>query len=143
MIAPFLASSLVNLFKPENKSLFKVKKKEQNSIRMNDFLINSGKPVSLYFNMVTFRDSNNFFKLDGDLLETITNYDFNVNHANPQNQKLIYEFGKEMKFANKQKGRKSNRDKSIIKVLKSPGTIASGIPKTIFLSSDPDELCYR
>ena len=48
-----------------------------------------------------------------------------------------------MKFDNKQKGRKSNRDKSMIKLLKSPAIMASGISKTIFLSSDPDELCNR
>ena len=110
IIAPYLAFSLVNLFKPENKSQFKLIK-DQNSIRMNDFLTNGGIPVSLYSNMSTFRDSNKSFKLDGDLLETMTNYDFNVNHAEPQNQKLIYEFGKEMKFDIKQKARKSNRDK--------------------------------
>ena len=93
MIAPYLASSLVNLFKPENKSQFKLIK-DQSSIRINDFLINGGIPISLYSNMLTFRDSNKSFKLDGDLLETKTNYGFNVNHANPQNQKLIYDFGK-------------------------------------------------
>ena len=93
MIAPYLASSLVNLFKPENKSQFKLIK-DQNSIRMNNFLINAGIPVNLYSNILTFRDSNKYFELDGDLLETITNYDFNVNHANPQDQKLIHEFCK-------------------------------------------------
>ena len=144
MIAQYLASSLVNLFKPENKSQFKLKK-DQNSIRMNDFLINQCIPVSLYSNMLTFRDSNKSFKLDGDLLETMTNYDFNVNHANPQDQKLLYEFGKEMKFDIRQKGRKSKRDKSMIKLLESPAIMASasGVSKAIFLSSDPDELCNR
>ena len=48
--------------------------------------------------MLTFGDSIKPFNLDGDLLETITNYDFNVSHANPQGQKLFYEFGKEMIF---------------------------------------------
>ena len=35
--------------------------------------------------------------------------------------------------------------KTLIKILKSPGLIvsASGVSKTIFLSSDPDELCNR
>ena len=93
--------------------------------------------------MLSFRDSNKSFKLDGGLLETMTNYDFNVNHANQQDQKLIYEFGKEMKFDIQQKGRKSNRDKSMIKLLESPAIMASGISKTIFLSSDPVELCER
>ena len=109
MIAPFLASSLVNLFKPENKSQFKLNK-DQTSFRMNDFLINGGKPVVLKSNMLTFGDSNNSFKLDGDLFETMTNYGFNVSHSNPQDLKLIWEFGKKMKFKNKQQGRKINRD---------------------------------
>ena len=93
--------------------------------------------------MLTFRDSNKSFKKDGDLLETKTKYDFSVSHANPQDQKLIYEFGKEMKFDIEQKGRKSNRDKSMINLLKSPAIMASGISKTIFLSSDSNEICDR
>ena len=48
-----------------------------------------------------------------------------------------------MNFNTKQKGRKSNRDKSMIKILKSPAILASGFSKTIFLLSDPDELCNR
>ena len=110
---------------------------------MNDFLINEGVPVTIFSNMSTFRDSNNTFKLDGDLLETTTNYDYNVSQSNPKDQKLIDEFGKEMKFNIKQKGRKSDRDKSMLKLLKSPAFMASGISKTIFLSSDTDELCHR
>ena len=39
MIAYFLASSLVIVFKPQNKSQFKLLK-DQNSIRNNDFLRN-------------------------------------------------------------------------------------------------------
>ena len=70
LIAPYLASSLVNLFKTENESQFRLKK-DLNSNRMNDFLIN-GIPDTLYSNLSTFRDSNKSFKLDGDLLEAIT-----------------------------------------------------------------------
>ena len=106
-------------------------------------MINRGIPVSLYSNILTFRDSNKSFKLEGDLLETVTNYDSNVDHSNPQDQKLIYEFGKEMKFDIKQKGRKSNRDKSMIRLLKSPRIMASGISNKIILSSNTDELCDR
>ena len=36
---------------------------------MNDFLINTGVPVTLYSNMLTFRDCNKPFKLDEDLLK--------------------------------------------------------------------------
>ena len=45
-----------------------------------------------------------------------------------------------MKFIFKQKGRKSPRDESLIKLLKSPAIMASGV-STIFLPSDLDELC--
>ena len=50
-----------------------------------------------------------------------------------------------MHFDTKAVGKKSTRDKTLIKLLKSPGLVvsASGISKTIFLSSDPDELCNR
>ena len=141
LIAPYLASSLVNLFKPENKSQFRLKK-DLNSTKMNDFLINEGIPVTLVSNMLIFRDSNKSFKLEGDLLETMTNYDFNVDHSNQQDRKLIYELAKEMNFNIRQKGNKSDRDKSIIRLLRSPRIMASGVT-TIFLSENADELCDR
>ena len=138
LIAPYLASSLVNLFKPDNKSQFRLIK-DFNSTKVNEFLINGGIPVTLFSNMLTFRDSIKSFKLDGDLLETMTTYDFSVDNPNQQERKLIYEFGKEMNFNNKIKGRKSDRGRSPIRLLKSPAVMASSISKTIFLSSDPDE----
>ena len=52
MIAPYLASSFVNLFKPENKSQFSLKK-DLNSTKMNDFLINGGIPVTLFSNKIS------------------------------------------------------------------------------------------
>ena len=61
MIAPYLASSLVNLFKPESKSQFSLKK-DLNSTKMNDFLISGGIPVTLFSNMIVFRDSNKSFQ---------------------------------------------------------------------------------
>ena len=143
MIAPYLASSLVNLFKPEIKSQFRFKKKDLNSTKLKDFLINECIPVTLFSNMLIFRESKKSFKLDGDFLETRTKYDFNVHRSDPKDQKLIYEFGKEMNFNIKQKGRKSDRDKSLIKLLKLPAIMASGISNIIILSSDPDELCNR
>ena len=105
---------------------------------MNDFLINGGIPVTLFSNMLPFRDSNKSFKIDGDLSETMTNYVFNVNLSDPEDQKLIYEFVKEKNFNIKQNGRKSDRDRSLIKLLKSPAIGASGI-STKFSPSDPDE----
>ena len=57
----------------------------------------------------------------------------------------MYDFAKEMNFDQKAIGKKSTRDKTLIKLLKSPGLMVSapGVSKTKFLSSDPDELCDR
>ena len=93
--------------------------------------------------MSTFRFSNESFELDGDLLKTIIIYIFNVDHSNPRDRKLVYEFGKEMKSDVKPKGPPSNRDNSMIKLFNSPAIMASGISNIMFLSSDRNDLCDR
>ena len=50
---------------------------------MNDSLINGAVPVTLFSKMLIFGDSHKSFKLDGDLLERMTNFNFNVSHSNP------------------------------------------------------------
>ena len=57
----------------------------------------------------------------------------------------MHDFAKEMHFDKKASSNKSTRDRTLIKLLKSPGLMisASGISNTIFLSSNPDELCKR
>ena len=55
----------------------------------------------------------------------------------------MFDFAKEMNFDQKAVDNKSTRDRTVINLLKSPAIVASGIIKTIFLSSDPDELCNR
>ena len=55
----------------------------------------------------------------------------------------MYDFEKELKFDAKALGNKSTRDRALIKLLNSPAIMASGVSKTIFLSSDPNELCDR
>ena len=47
-----------------------------------------------------------------------------------------------MNFDNKQKGRKRNREKTLISLFKSPAIMASGT-STMFLSFDSNELCDR
>ena len=142
LIAPYLTSSLVEVIKKDNKSQFRLRK-DNNSTRMNDFLIHGTIPVTIFSNMITFRDSNKSFRLEGDLLKVITNHKFNADHSSPQDKKLIYEFAKEMNYDTKTTGRPNTRHTSIIKILESPAIIASGISKTIILSSDPNELCDR
>ena len=74
----------------------------------------------------------------------ITSKNYNVDLATLSDKKLMYDFAKEMNFDSKAHGNKSTRDR-IIKLLKTSGLMvsASGVSKTIFLSSDPDELCNR
>ena len=110
---------------------------------MNDFLIHGNIPVTIFSNMITFRDSNKTFRLEGDLLKVITNYKFNVDHSNQQDRKIIYEFAKEMNYDVKSTGRPSARHNSMIRLLDRPAIMASGFSKTIILSSDPNELCDR
>ena len=142
LIAPYLTSSLVEVFKKDNKSQFRLRK-DPNSTKMNDFLIHGTIPVTIYSNMITFRDTNKSFRLEGDLLKTITNHKFNTDNSSQQDKKLIYEFAKEMNYDTKSTGRPSTRHTSIIKILESPAIMASGVSKTIILSSDPNELCDR
>ena len=142
MIAPYLASPLVEVFKFDNKSQFRLRK-DPDSTKINDFLIHGKIPVTIFSNMITFRYSNKTFKLEVDLLKVITNYKFNVDHSNQQDRKIIYEFAKEMNYDTKSTGRPSVRHNSMIRLLDQPAIMASGISKTIILSSDPNELCDR
>ena len=95
--------------------------------------------------MLIFRDIGDEFELKGDLLKMTTNKNYNVDLARLSDKKIMYAFAKEMNFDVKVLGRYSTRDSTLIKILKSPGLMvsASGFPKTLFLSSDPDELCDR
>ena len=92
--------------------------------------------------MLTFRDIIESFKLDGDLLKTMTNYEFNNGHSNLQDRKINREFAEEMNFNIKNIGRKSPRDRSIVELLKSPAIMASGF-STKFLPKSPNKLCER
>ena len=141
LLASYLMSPLSKITNPENSTQFKLVK-DHNSNRVNDLLIHNSIPITLYNNLLTFRDSNKQFELKGDLLEMITNKNYNVDLANLSDKKLMYDFAKEMNFDLKAVGKKSTRDRTLIKLLKSPAIMASGV-STIFLSSDPDELCDR
>ena len=142
MITPYLTTSLVEVFKKDNKSQFRLRK-DPNSTKLNDFFIHGSIPVTIFSNMIVFRDSNKSFRLEGDLLKVITNHKFNVDHSSPQDKKLIYQFAKEMNYDIKSTGRPSTRQNSMVRLLDQPAIMASGISKTIILSSDPNELCDR
>ena len=137
-------SPLSIITNPENTTQFKLVK-DSNSNRVNGLKINNSIPITLYNNMLTFRDTGKEFELKGDLLKMITNKNYNVNLASLADKELMYDFAKEMHFDLKAQGNKSTRYRTLIKLLKSPGSMvsASGVSKTIFLSSDPNELCDR
>ena len=142
ILATYLTSPLSKITYPENASQFKLVK-DSNSNRVNDLKINKTLPITLYNNMLTFRDTGKEFELKGDLLKMITNRTYNVDLASLQDKKLMYYFAKEKKFDFNAQSNKSTGDRTLLKFLKSPAIMASGISKTIFLSSDPDEICNR
>ena len=141
ILATYLMSPLSTITNPENTSQFKLVK-DSSSNRVNDLKINKKIPITLYGNMLIFRDTNKQFELKGDLLKMITSTKFNVDLASLSDKKLMYDFAKEMHFNSKASGNKSTRDRKLIKLLESPPIMASGIT-TIFLSENPNELCDR
>ena len=141
-LATYLMSPFSKITSPENTSQFKIVK-DHNSNRVNDLLIKNTIPSTLHNNLSTFHDTDKVFELKADLLKMITNKNYNVNLVSLQDKKLMYDFAKEMNFDTKAQNRKSDRDSSFIKLLKSPAILATRIPNIIFLSSDPDELCNR
>ena len=142
ILALHLMSPLSKINIPEKASQFKLVK-DSNSNRVNDLKINKTIPNTLYNNMLTFRDAGTEFELKGDLLKMVTNKNYNVDLASLSDKKLMYDFANEKKIDLKAPGNKSTRDRTLIKLLKSPAVLASSVSKTIFLSSDPNELCDR
>ena len=142
ILATYLMSPLSKLTNPVNSSQFELVK-GSNSNRVNHLKINKRIRITLYNNLLTFRDTAKEFELKGDPLKLITNKNYNVNLASLQDKKLMYDFAKEMNFDLKAHGRKSIQGSTLIKILKSPAIKALGFSKRNFLSSDPDELCDR
>ena len=141
ILATYLMSPLSRITNPENASQFKLVK-DPSSNRVNDLKINKTIPITLYGNMLTFRDTNKQSELKGDLLDMITNSKFNVDLASLSDKKLMYDFAKEMHFDLNAPGNKSTRNRKLIKLRNSPGLMVSalGVSKAIFLSSDPNEI---
>ena len=142
ILASYLMSPLSKIPSPENTTQFKLVK-DSNSNIVNDLKINNSIPVTLHNILLTFRDTGKKFELKGDLLKMITNKNYNVNLASLADKKLMYDFAKEMLFDERRVGNKSTRDRTLLKIIKSPGLMvyASGFSKRIFLSSGPDKLC--
>ena len=116
LLATYLMSPLSKITNPEHTSQFKLVK-DPSSKRVNYLIINKTIPVTLYNNLLTFRDTDEKFELQRDLLKLITNKKYNVDIANLQDKKLMYDFAKEMYFDEKALCNKSTRDKSLIDCL--------------------------
>ena len=144
ILATYLMSLLSKITNLENTSQFKLVK-GHNSNRVNDLLFKNKIPITLHGNILTFRDTGKEFELTADLLEMITNSKFNVDLVSLSDKKLMYDFAKEIHFDTKAVGNKSIRHRTLIKLLNSPGLMvsASGVSKTIFRSSNANELCDR
>ena len=69
--------------------------------------------------MLTNRDTDQEFELQGDLLKIVTIKNYNVDVANLSDKKIMYELAKEISFDQKALGNKSTRDKSLIRYLNS------------------------
>ena len=80
ILATYLMSPLSKITNPENSAQFKLVK-DSSSNRVNDLLIHNTIPITLYNNLLTFRDTGKEFELKGDLLKMITNKNFNVDLA--------------------------------------------------------------
>ena len=141
ILASYLMSPLSKITSPENSSQFELVK-DSSSNRINDLKTQNSMPITSHDILLTFRDTGKVFELKGDLLKMITNSNYNVNHASLSDKKLMYNFAKEMYFDLKAVGNKSTRNRTLIKLLKSPAITASGVT-TIFLPENPDELCNR
>ena len=106
-------------------------------------LIHHAKPITLYGNISTFRDTGKKFELIGELSKMITSKNYNVDLASLSDKKLMYDFAKELIIDLKAQGSKSTRDRTLKNLQKSPAIMALVVSNTIFLSFDPDELCDR
>ena len=124
LLANYLMSHLSKITNPENSSQFKLVK-DSNSNRVNDLKIIKTIPITLYNNLLAFRDTGEELKLKGDLLKMITNKNYNVDRASLQDKKLRYYIAKKMNFDIRTQSNKSTRDRTLLKLFKSPGLMVS------------------
>ena len=117
ILASYLLSPLSKVTNPENISQFKLVK-DSSSKRVNDLLIHNAIPITLYNNLLSFRDTGKEFEMKGDLFKMITNKNYILDLVSLSDKKLVYEFAKGMKFDLKGQSNKSTRDRTLIKLLK-------------------------
>ena len=77
--------------------------------------------------MLTFHETDTKFKIQGELFKMITYKNFDVDFANLLDKKLKFDFAKEIYFDDRALGNKSMKEKSSMRLLKSPAIMASGV----------------
>ena len=92
-IESYLLSPLPKITNPQKTSQYKLVK-GSNSNRVNDLSIHISIQITLYNNLLKFRESGKEFELIGDLLKMITNRNYNVDLASLTDQNLKYGFAK-------------------------------------------------
>ena len=144
ILSSYLMSPLYKITNLEISTHFKLVK-DSKSNRVNGLLKHNTVQLSLYDNLLTFRDTSKVFELKGHLLRKITNKNNNVDLACSSDRKLMYDFAKDMYFDVRVMGNKSTRDYTLIKLLKSPSIMvcSSSVSKTLSFPSDLNELCDR
>ena len=116
ILASYLMSPLSRITNWENTTQFKLVK-DTSSNRVYDLLIHNSLPITPHDNLLTFRDTGKEFELKADLLNMITNKNYNVNLASLSDVKLMYEFAKEMNFDIKAQGNKLLENAHLINYL--------------------------
>ena len=92
--------------------------------------------------MLIFRDTDEKFELEGELLKMIIEKNFKVDLPKIPDEKPMCIFAKEMHFDENVLGSKSTSDKSNTRLLESPAIMASGI-STKLLPEITNKLCDR
>ena len=108
VITTYLSSLSYKITNPNHTRHFKLGK-NPDSYRVNDFLIKITIADTLFDNLLTFCDTNNYFELKGEILKMIIDRNFNLHLVELPDKKLMFDFAKEMYFDEKSLGNKSTR----------------------------------
>ena len=72
----------------------------------------------------------------------ITNGNYNVDHAEVSDKKIMFDFANEMCFDVRNLGSKDTRDNYFIRLVQLPAIMVSGV-STLFLPENPNEFSDR
>ena len=105
-MASYLLSTRSKVTDLEHASQFKPLN-DPDSKGVDDLLLNERIPVILFNNLLTFPDTDKKLELEGELLEMITNKNYNVDLAKLSEKKLLFDFATERYFDEKASSNKA------------------------------------